>query len=121
MSLLRWIQRLYLCANNLLIAQKKSNMLELRPICENCGKDLPNGSDEAMICTFECTFCKDCVANVLYNVCPNCGGGFEKRPTRPQEKLLKNPPKTERLFKPIVAQNFEILLLKYKHLEPNKR
>ena len=50
-------------------------MLELRPICENCGKDLPNDSNEAMMCTFECTYCADCVTNVLHNVCPNCGGG----------------------------------------------
>lgn len=53
-------------------------MLEIRPICENCGKDLPNESTEAMICSFECTYCKDCVAELLHNVCPNCGGGFEK-------------------------------------------
>jgi hypothetical protein len=45
-------------------------MLELRPVCENCGKKLPNDSIEAMICTFECTFCIDCVTNVLQNVCP---------------------------------------------------
>lgn len=96
-------------------------MLELRPICENCGKNLPNDSGEAMICTFECTFCKDCVTNILHNVCPNCGGGFEKRPIRPKEKLLNNPAKTERHFKPIVTANFDILLSKYKHVEPNKR
>ena len=51
-------------------------MLELRPSCENCDRDLPNDSPLAMICTYECTFCKDCVENVLENVCPNCGGGF---------------------------------------------
>ena len=57
-------------------------MLELKPSCENCGKNLPNDSGDSMICSYECTFCKDCVENVLENVCPNCGGGFEKRPTR---------------------------------------
>jgi len=62
-------------------------MLQLRPICENCGKSLPNESGEAMICKFECTFCADCVEQVLKNVCPNCGGGFEKRPTRPTHCL----------------------------------
>ena len=36
-----------------------------------------------MICSFECTFCAACVTDVLINVCPNCGGGFEKRPVRP--------------------------------------
>ncbi len=58
-------------------------MLELRPSCEHCDKLLPNDSADAMICTFECTFCTDCVRDVLHNVCPNCGGGFEKRPSRP--------------------------------------
>src|SRR5215471_21636566 len=51
-------------------------MLELRPTCEHCNKPLPPHSTEAMICSFECTFCKSCVENILNNVCPNCGGGF---------------------------------------------
>jgi uncharacterized protein len=54
-------------------------MLEIKPICENCGKRLPNDTEEAMICTFECTFCKECVTAILLNVCPNCGGGFERK------------------------------------------
>ncbi len=62
-------------------------MLAIRPTCENCNKSLPSDSDEAMICTFECTFCKDCVEHILHNVCPNCGGGFEKRPIRPKNAL----------------------------------
>lgn len=74
-------------------------MLELRPCCENCGKNLPNESVEAMICTYECTFCKDCVDNILENVCPNCGGGFERRPTRPKKGLEKYPMKDEKLIK----------------------
>jgi hypothetical protein len=57
--------------------------LELRPNCEFCDRDLPPGSVEARICSYECTFCADCVANELHNVCPNCGGGFEPRPIRP--------------------------------------
>jgi hypothetical protein len=57
--------------------------LELRPNCECCDKDLPPGATEARICSFECTFCADCVETVLANVCPNCGGGFEVRPIRP--------------------------------------
>lgn len=76
-------------------------MLEIRPVCENCAKSLPNESTEALICTFECTFCKDCVDNVLENICPNCGGGFEKRPIRPADKLLKYPAKTEKFIKPV--------------------
>ena len=59
-------------------------MLELRPTCENCNTPLPPDSTEAMICTFECTFCKSCVETVLHNVCPNCAGGFVPRPVRPK-------------------------------------
>lgn len=58
-------------------------MLEIRPNCELCDKDLAADSEDARICTYECTFCANCVASVLMNVCPNCGGGFEKRPIRP--------------------------------------
>ena len=58
-------------------------MLELRPTCENCNVPLPPDSTDAMICSFECTFCRSCVETVLRNVCPNCGGGFCARPIRP--------------------------------------
>jgi uncharacterized protein len=57
--------------------------LELRPNCEYCDKDLPPASAEARICTYECTFCADCVGRLLHDVCPNCGGGFAPRPIRP--------------------------------------
>jgi hypothetical protein len=96
-------------------------MLEIRPICENCEKSLPNNSTEAMICTFECTYCRDCVENILFNVCPNCGGGFEKRPTRPKELLAKYPPKIEELLKPLNEEKFATLLEKYRKIEPNQR
>jgi uncharacterized protein len=76
-------------------------MLELRPCCEHCGKSLPNDSSEAMICSYECTFCSTCVDTVLENVCPNCGGGFEARPTRPNSQLAKYPMKSDRLVKPV--------------------
>ena len=62
-------------------------MLELRPTCENCNTSLPPDSTEAMICSFECTFCKSCVDGILGNVCPNCGGGFAARPHRPSRNL----------------------------------
>jgi len=58
-------------------------MLELRPCCEHCNTALPPESIDARICSFECTFCADCVEAVLGNVCPNCGGGFAPRPVRP--------------------------------------
>jgi hypothetical protein len=58
-------------------------MLQLRPNCEGCGKALPPSAPDARICSYECTFCADCVENLLSNVCPNCGGGFAPRPIRP--------------------------------------
>ena len=75
-------------------------MLQIRPICENCNKDLPYDSKEAMICTFECTFCKDCVA-LLKEVCPNCGGGFENRPIRPKQYLETHPASTVKVSKKV--------------------
>ena len=76
-------------------------MLELRPSCENCNKPLAANSNEAMICTYECTFCKSCVDDVLKGVCPNCGGNFCKRPIRPIEKLINHPASTKVVFKPV--------------------
>ena len=74
-------------------------MLSLRPGCECCDKDLPPQSLEAMICTFECTFCRDCVETRLGGACPNCGGNFASRPIRPESKLAKNPPSSVRVLK----------------------
>ena len=82
-------------------------MLALRPNCENCDKDLPPASTEAMICTFECTFCEDCVTGILQNVCPNCGGNLVPRPIRPVDKLAKYPASTERLYKPLEGDRLE--------------
>ena len=77
-------------------------MLTLRPNCELCDVDLPPESPDARICTYECTFCADCVDNTLHNVCPNCGGGFVPRPIRPRQAwragagLAHDPPDTRR-------------------------
>ena len=77
-------------------------MLALRPNCELCDVDLPPASPNARICTYECTFCADCVENTLHNVCPNCGGGFAPRPIRPQRAwrkgtgLVNSPPDSRR-------------------------
>ncbi len=95
-------------------------MLQLKPNCENCGKLLPNESNDAMICTFECIFCFDCVQNILFNVCPNCGGGFEKRPTRPEVLLKKYPASTQTVFKP-VDEKFKSILEKNKDINPRYR
>jgi hypothetical protein len=75
-------------------------MLELKPNCECCDRDLPPDSPEAMICTFECTFCRACVAEKLGGVCPNCGGGFVPRPIRPGALLAKYPPSSKRTHRP---------------------
>ncbi|MDR5880574.1 DUF1272 domain-containing protein [Caballeronia sp. LZ032] len=73
-------------------------MLELRPGCECCDKDLPPDAADALICSFECTFCKDCADHVLNGLCPNCGGELVSRPRRPAAKLAKNPASTKRVF-----------------------
>jgi uncharacterized protein len=57
--------------------------LDLRPNCECCDKNLPPDSTDAMICSFECTFCRDCVDTILHGVCPNCDGNLAPRPIRP--------------------------------------
>lgn len=74
-------------------------MLEMRPGCECCDRDLPADESGAMICTFECTFCVDCAQHVLCGICPNCGGGLVARPVRPTGKLANNPASTKRIFK----------------------
>lgn len=72
-------------------------MLQLRPNCECCDRDLPPGSHEAMICSFECTFCRACAETRLSGECPNCGGEFAPRPTRAERLLAKFPPSSERV------------------------
>lgn len=78
-------------------------MLEIRPNCEYCDKDLPPDAADARICTYECTFCSECVERHLHNVCPNCGGGFQPRPIRPATarrpgvSLRHQPPSTVRV------------------------
>jgi len=74
-------------------------VLELRPNCEACDRDLPPASPDAMICTFECTFCCDCAENVFAHICPNCGGNLEARPIRPAELLDKYPASTKRVHR----------------------
>ena len=102
-------------------------MLALRPNCECCDKDLPPDSTEAMICSYECTFCRDCVNTILLNVCPNCGGGFAARPIRPKHNhqnnnfLGKHPASTERvnqLIDPVKHAEFAKTL---KDIKPQER
>ena len=74
-------------------------MLQLRPNCECCDCDLPADSTNALICSFECTFCRECADTRLQGICPNCGGELLQRPRRPADKLLKYPASTERVNK----------------------
>ena len=96
-------------------------MLEIRPICEHCGKELSADRVDAMICSFECTFCKNCVDTVLLNVCPNCGGGLEKRPIRPQDMLVNFPSRNLKIHNPVESVQFKPLLMRYKDILPHKR
>jgi hypothetical protein len=89
-------------------------MLEIRPTCENCNKLLPYDSKEAMICTFECTFCKDCVENLLQQVCPNCGGNFHNRPIRPKHLLEKYPVSKQVIYNPVDLQKHQETIKKLK-------
>ena len=74
-------------------------MLKLRPNCECCNRDLPAESEDAVICSFECTFCRSCADGVLKGQCPNCGGELVARPRRLPEELVKHPASTERVLK----------------------
>lgn len=88
-------------------------MLQLRPNCELCDKDLPPESKDACICTYECTFCRTCVDEVLKGVCPNCAGGFVSRPIRPAianrdgVSLQHQPASTERVHTKYSKQQIE--------------
>ena len=75
-------------------------MLQLRPNCECCDKDLPPESTDARICSFECTFCASCAESVLGGRCPNCSGELLARPRRPASKLRQYPASTERVHHP---------------------
>ena len=102
-------------------------MLELRPTCENCNKPLPPAATEARICSYECTFCADCVDRVLANVCPNCGGGFTPRPIRPSKNWKGNnclgadPAGTTVKHRPVDAVAHAKFALEIRVLPPERR
>lgn len=54
--------------------------LEMRTECEQC-HSLLTGEDAAVICSYECTFCRVC-AEAMAFVCPNCDGELVPRPRR---------------------------------------
>lgn len=102
-------------------------MLELRPNCECCDKDLFPDSGEAMICTYECTFCIKCVEHVLENVCPNCGGGFTPRPVRPITErrtglsIKHQPASQNRVHTQYSLEELKAFSAKFKHIRPEER
>ena len=102
-------------------------MLELRPNCELCDVDLPPGSPEARICSYECTFCATCVETLLHNVCPNCGGGFQVRPIRPARAwregtgLANDPPGTRRRHTPYTPPELEAFTDTVRGVPPAER
>jgi uncharacterized protein len=101
--------------------------LQLRPNCEYCDKDLPPDATEARICSYECTFCADCVANKLGNVCPNCGGGFVPRPIRPATEwrpgltVEKRPPSDKRVHLSFDPDEIAAHSARIKDIAPEKR
>jgi uncharacterized protein len=101
--------------------------LELRPNCEFCDKDLPPNATDARICTFECTFCADCVETKLHNVCPNCGGGLERRPTRPATEwrpglsVAKRPASTRRVHLHYSLEDIAAHSARIKGIDPAER
>ncbi|NVK31750.1 MAG: DUF1272 domain-containing protein [Gammaproteobacteria bacterium] len=102
-------------------------MLEIRPNCECCDKDLPADAPDAMICTYECTFCKTCVEEILQNVCPNCGGGFCPRPIRPKEarrpglSVRHQMPSQKKVNTTYTIEQLRDFAESIKHLKPEER
>jgi hypothetical protein len=101
--------------------------LEIRPNCECCDKDLPPASTEARICSYECTFCADCVERTLLNVCPNCGGGLTPRPIRPATEwraglsVAARPPSVKRVHLSFDLGEIHAHSLRIKHIAPENR
>ena len=102
-------------------------MLELRPNCELCDKDLPPDAGDARICSYECTFCAACVDGVLRNVCPNCGGGFVPRPIRPKAAwragsgLAHDPPGTRRRHSRYGPDDLRAFVARLEGVPPEER
>jgi len=108
-------------------ASNHSFMLELRPTCEHCNRALPPDSLEARICSYECTFCASCVGRILFNVCPNCGGGFVSRPIRPSKNwkdgnfLGTDPASTTVKHRPVDLAAHAVFALAMRAIPPEKR
>lgn len=101
--------------------------LQLRPNCEYCDKDLPPDAADAMICSYECTFCVDCVETKLQNVCPNCGGGFAPRPIRPARQwrsgvcTANQPPSDKRVHLKYSVEEVAAHAARIRDVPPDRR
>lgn len=96
-------------------------MLEIRPSCEHCKVALPPDATNAMICSFECTYCQSCAIELFKNVCPNCGGGFSPRPIRPHKLLEKYPASTQKVEKPKDVDALQDHINRNKNISPENR
>jgi len=104
-------------------------MLELRPNCELCDRDLPPQSADARICSYECTYCVACAESVLKNVCPTCGGGFVPRPIRPKTAwrperklgLSYHPASTSRVHSKFTMDDILAHVARIKDIAPEDR
>lgn len=101
--------------------------LQLRPNCECCDRDLPPDSTLARICSYECTFCAECVDRVLHNVCPNCGGGFAPRPIRPAKEwrlgvsVARHPPSAQRMHLKYSREDIAAFTARMRDIPPEAR
>ncbi|GLH82515.1 urease [Bradyrhizobium sp. SSBR45G] len=101
--------------------------LQLRPNCEYCDKDLPPSATDARICSYECTFCTDCVETKLFNVCPNCGGGFAPRPIRPEHEwrpgacVTKQLPSDKRVHLKYAPEDVTAFVALVRNVVPEER
>ena len=96
-------------------------MLEIRPNCEHCGKELPNTSTDAMICSFECTYCMHCALELFQNVCPSCGGNFQPRPVRPKAMIRKYRASEKIVLDRKTKGQITKMIKKYGKLKPEER
>ena len=104
-------------------------MLALRPNCEWCDRDLPPDSPDARICSYECTYCVDCVRTILHGVCATCGGDLTPRPIRPRTAhrdgvgtgLVNTPASTERRHPRWSAEEVADLSARLRDVPPAER
>ncbi|MGJ8679153.1 DUF1272 domain-containing protein [Paraglaciecola sp.] len=102
-------------------------MLQIRPNCEICDADLAADSTDALICSYECTYCKNCVEKLLGNSCPNCGGDLCQRPIRPLKEyragvsLLLQPASKQRVHSKYNPAEIVAFCASLQHIPPYKR